>query len=143
MSTQTQAPARPRRGQDAEVKGNPYAATFMRAHLNSDDYLVQSASSEDVYLTSVHHEDAGQDRCSCLAMKPCWHISAARLRQQIERWTANAENFYRNWSLAQLQGEDARLRAVLAEADSWLTRAQYGVICDLVLACLAEAQEVA
>lgn len=114
--------------QDPDIKGNPYAASFLRPHGERDEYLVLSASGPDIYVTSIHRDDPELDRCSCPATKPCWHIDAARLRQQIARAEASALDLYRDWALPRLAVEDARLRVLLAEADSWLVRAQLGVV---------------
>lgn len=144
MSTHTKTPERPRRSatpkQDPAIKGSPYSAHFLRARIDRDEYLVESASGNDPYITAIHHEIPDLDTCTCQAPRACWHRHAARLRQQIERVTANAENLYRDWPLEQLRAEDARLRGLLIEADSWLTRAQYGVLAELTLNRLTEAE---
>lgn len=140
MSALTSQPTRPRRGQDPAIRGNPYAALFLRAHGESDDYLVQSASSEDAYLTSLHRDDPDRDRCSCPARGHCHHIDSARLMRQIERVTANAETYYRGWGLLALQAEEQRMMQELRDADSWLLRSQIGVIGDAILARLTESE---
>lgn len=133
------------------ARKNPYAAKFLREHGDRDDYLVESASSEDIYLTQLHRTDPALDHCSCPAPKPgdtrykgpCWHIFMARLREQMERVEANSHALYRDWGLVELANEDARLREVLAAADSWLVRCQLGVVGDLVGAYFAAGEDVA
>lgn len=107
---------------------DPYRAAFFRARPDVDEYLVRSATTDDAYLTALHRDDPARDRCSCPARVPCRHIDEARLLQQLERAEANALALYRDWALPRLAVEDARLRLLLAEADSWLLRAQLGVV---------------
>ena len=129
--------------QDLWTKSNPYTANFLRAHGVYDDYLVQSASSEDVYVTSIHRDDPELDRCSCPARVPCNHMHRARLRRDLERVECNSHALYRDWGLVELANEDARLREELAAADSWLTRSQLGVVGTLIGAYFAAGAEVA
>jgi hypothetical protein len=111
---------------------DPYRATLFRARPDCDEYLVESATTEDAYVTGIHHASPGLDRCSCPARVPCRHMQEARLRQHIERVEANTLALYRDWALPRLAVEDARLRLLLAEVDSWLVRAQLGVVGNVI-----------
>lgn len=132
--------------QDPAVKGNPYAAGFISATDEADNYRVRSAKTrlpKRFYRVSLHRDGTEFDTCNCDAPVRCWHIDAARLRQMIDSQVASAEFLYRDASLAELQAEDARLRAELAEADNWLVRSQLGVVGDQVLDRLIGAEVAA
>lgn len=131
MSAQS-APRPPTRRQDPEIRGNPYAATFRSSGASLDNYLVQSASSHYRYLVTLFDNAPDDDTCTCPAHGPCWHIDAARLRREIDRVAANSANLYHTWQLAELVDEDQRIRTLLAEADSWLVRAQWSVVGDRI-----------
>lgn len=124
--------------QDLSIKHNPYAATLVGEEFlrdcTADAYSVLSASGgkphETLIATSPDNPD--YDRCSCQASRRCWHADAARLRRLIDRQTRASECHYALWQLPELQDEDQRIRTLLAEADSWLLRAQYGVVADRI-----------
>lgn len=138
----TSTPAAPRattRRQDPDVKHNPYAANYVGEEFlrefTADVYMVLSASGGKPYetLIATSPDNPEYDRCTCQAAKRCWHRDAARLRRLIDRETRASQCFYATWTLDLLIDEDARLRAVLADTDSWLVRAQYGVVADAIL----------
>jgi hypothetical protein len=115
--------------QDPDIRGNPYACAYLHSNDEGDIYLVKSASlAGRVYFAAIHPTDPDEDDCSCQATARCWHLDAARLMQQIERVAANTASHYATWQLAEMEAEDARLRAELADADSWLLRAQLGEV---------------
>jgi len=139
VETPTRQPTPRTPKQNPEIKGNPYAATYTHEEFGReatyDVYRVLSASGGRPYETEVatSPDNPDYDRCSCKASGTCWHRSAARLRRLIDRQTRGSECFYATWGIAELIDEGARLNTVLAEADSWLVRAQLGVVGDAIL----------
>lgn len=112
------------RKQDPQVKGNPWMAEPTNV---VGEYLVRSASGNHRYPVNIF-----TSHCPCGAWGLCWHLRAAELRQGIDQQQANTRAMYANWTLRELQEEDARLRAVLAETPSYLIAAQYDVVGDYI-----------
>lgn len=126
-------------------KGSPYAAELLGSDDLGEHFRVPSASLPDYHYTVTLASDGEHDSCSCEAGKfgtLCWHVEAARLRSILLGLDANCRRHYATWTLAELQAEDARLRAVMVEHDGWLIRGQYSVLGDRV-AELSAAQQAA
>ncbi len=116
--------------QDPTIKGDPYAATW---DAEAVCWRVRSASAP----TGSYAVDLERRACSCRATVPCWHLEAAAAMEGLVRQAANCRRMYRGFTLAELQAEDARLRALLAAFDDRLVRAQLGVVGDHILDRLA------
>jgi hypothetical protein len=123
--------------QDPRVKGNPFAATWDERLRH---WTVQSASGKGRYIV-----DPDQGRCTCESPHRCWHLGIIPLADQIASVQAAARSHYAGWRLADLQAEDAGLRAVVATAEAgtgrraWFELAQLSVVGDEILDRLASA----
>jgi hypothetical protein len=114
----------PRTKQDPAIKGNPWMAEPTGVE---GEYLVRSASDDRRYPVDILTSS-----CRCDAWGLCWHLRAAELRQAIDVEQRKCRAMYASYTLAELQAEDARLRAELEALDTHLLRAQYDVVGELI-----------